>query len=133
GRDRLAVVDGQARLRVAAHAADDDRDARARGRVGDLADPDRPRHLDTRADPGAPNDLDLPGAVLLPVRRAGLLGVPLPQRRSGRRRDGVGMTTVTPTAPQPVLREQTRDGLRLLYLRARVCIERHHAQPLTLG
>ena len=30
-------------------------------------------------------------------------------------------------------REQTREGLRLLYLRARVCIQRHHAQPLTLG
>jgi two-component system, response regulator YesN len=30
-------------------------------------------------------------------------------------------------------REQTREGLRLLYLRARVCIQRHHAQPLTLA
>jgi AraC-like DNA-binding protein len=29
--------------------------------------------------------------------------------------------------------QRTREGLRLLYLRARVCIQRHHAQPLTLA
>ena len=37
------------------------------------------------------------------------------------------------TAVPSQRREQTREGLRLLYLRARVCIQRHHAQPLTLG
>jgi transcriptional regulator GlxA family with amidase domain len=43
------------------------------------------------------------------------------------------VTVTTTGPPQGAQREQTRDGLRLLYLRARVCIERHHAQPLTLG
>jgi AraC-like DNA-binding protein len=42
------------------------------------------------------------------------------------------MTTTTLTPPSKQ-RDQTRDGLRLLYLRARVCIGRHYAQPLTLG
>ena len=41
------------------------------------------------------------------------------------------MTAVTADARRQ--RDQTREALRLLYLRARVCIQRHYAQPLTLG
>jgi AraC-like DNA-binding protein len=43
------------------------------------------------------------------------------------------MTAAATSAPSSTQREQTREALRLLYLRARVCIQRHYAQPLTLG
>jgi transcriptional regulator GlxA family with amidase domain len=41
--------------------------------------------------------------------------------------------TATQTAQRVAQRERTREDLRLLYLRARVCMERHHAQALTLA
>jgi AraC-like DNA-binding protein len=43
------------------------------------------------------------------------------------------MTAASPTCRRELQSERTREGLRLLYLRARVCIQRHHSQPLTLA
>src|SRR4051812_11493823 len=96
---------------------------------------DTPRGPLAQAPPARPaKGVDSVHPAGRPVRRARLLAAALPRRRHAHRAGrGVGMTTATPTGQQASRREQTRDGLRLLYLRARVCIERHYAHPLTLG